>query len=96
MFFGDNSELIEEAVMPDLLHVIVVGDNTVFNGILKIEHTTFGLCFFSDVAFLLVHTNHDTWDLRSSDNGREDSSRCIISSNTCLAHTRTIVNNNCG
>merc|ERR1711990_286160 len=34
-----NTELIVEGVMPDLLHIIPVGDDTVFNGVLQGEDT---------------------------------------------------------
>lgn len=31
VFFGSYSELVVESVMPDLLHVVPVGDDTVFD-----------------------------------------------------------------
>jgi hypothetical protein len=43
VFFGGNSQLVVEGVMPNLLHVIPVGDNTVFDGVLEGEDTTLGL-----------------------------------------------------
>merc|ERR1712213_212776 len=33
LFLGGNTEFIVEGVMPDLLHIIPVGDDTVFNGV---------------------------------------------------------------
>ena len=54
-----DTQLIVESVMPDLLHIVPVGDDTVLNGILQGEDTTFGLGFVSDVRVFLSHTNLD-------------------------------------
>ncbi|KGL81776.1 hypothetical protein N309_01589, partial [Tinamus guttatus] len=54
------SQLIVESVVPDLLHVIPVGDNTVFNGVLQGQDTSFTLGFITNVAVFLAHTNHHT------------------------------------
>ncbi|KFP04518.1 hypothetical protein N300_09810, partial [Calypte anna] len=54
------SQLIVESVMPDLLHVIPVGDNTVFNGVLQGQDTSFALGFITNIAVFLAHTNHHT------------------------------------
>merc|ERR1719411_1301232 len=40
-----NTEFIVEGVMPDLLHIIPVGDDTVLNGVLQGEDTPLGLGF---------------------------------------------------
>merc|ERR1711975_43486 len=34
LFLGGNTELVVEGVVPDLLHIIPVGDDTVLNGVL--------------------------------------------------------------
>ncbi|KAJ0000756.1 hypothetical protein NQD34_005776, partial [Periophthalmus magnuspinnatus] len=47
-----------EGVMPDLLHVIPVGHNTVFNGVLQGQDTPLALSFVTNVAVFLAHTNH--------------------------------------
>jgi hypothetical protein len=60
VLFWSNTELVIESVMPDLLHVIPVGDNTVLNWVSQGEDTTLGLCLISDIGVLLTHTNHDT------------------------------------
>jgi len=67
VFLGGDSELIVEGVVPDLLHIVPVGDDTVLNGVLEGEDTSLGLSFVSDVSILLVHTDHDTGVLGSSD-----------------------------
>merc|ERR1712130_667995 len=35
LLLGGNTELIVEGVMPDLLHIIPVGDDSVLNGVLQ-------------------------------------------------------------
>merc|ERR1711955_133024 len=60
VLFGGNTKLIVEGVMPDLLHVIPVGNNTVLNWVLQGEDTSLGLGFISNIGVLLSHTDHDT------------------------------------
>jgi hypothetical protein len=55
-----DTELVVECVMPDLLHVIPVCDNTVLDGVSEGEDTTLRLCLITDIRVLLAHTNHDT------------------------------------
>merc|ERR1712136_505731 len=43
LFLRGNTELIVEGVVPDLLHIIPVGDDSVFNGVLEGEDTSLGL-----------------------------------------------------
>ena len=79
-----NSELIVKGVMPDLLHVIPVGDDTVLDWVLKGKDSSLDLGFISNVGILLVHAYHDSRVLRSSDDGRKDGSRGIVSGETGL------------
>merc|ERR1719445_618327 len=88
-----NTELIVEGVVPDLLHVIPVGDDSVLNGVLQGEDTSLRLSLISNIGILLSHTDHDTLVSWSSYNGREDGSWSIISGKTSLAHAGAIVNN---
>ena len=67
VFLGGNSQLVVEGVMPDLLHIIPVGDDTVLDGVLQGEDTSLALGFISDVGVLVSHTNHDTLMSGSSD-----------------------------
>ena len=39
MLLGGDTEFIVEGVMPDLFHIVPVGDDTVFNGVLQSEDT---------------------------------------------------------
>uniref|UniRef100_A0A915CEQ1 Uncharacterized protein n=1 Tax=Parascaris univalens TaxID=6257 RepID=A0A915CEQ1_PARUN len=46
--------------MPDLLHIVPVGHNTVLNRILQSEDTSLRLCLIAYIGVLLTHTNHHT------------------------------------
>merc|ERR1712212_931050 len=54
LFLRGNTEFIVEGVMPDPLHIIPVGDDTVFNGVLQGEDTSLGLSFISNIGILLA------------------------------------------
>ena len=60
MLLGGYTELVVEGVMPDLLHIVPVCDDTVFNGVLQGEDTSLALGLVSYVAVFLSHTDHDT------------------------------------
>merc|ERR1711878_203570 len=90
---GGNAELVVEGVVPDLLHVIPVGDDSVLNGVLQGEDTPLGLGLATDIGVLLPHTDHDSLVAGTADNGGEDSSGSVISSESSLAHAGAIVNN---
>merc|ERR1711944_65581 len=91
-----NTELIVKCVMPDLLHVIPVSDNAVLDGVLQGKNTPLGLGLVSHIGVLLSHANHDTLVTWASNNGREDSTGGIISSESSLAHAGAIVDNESG
>lgn len=59
VLLGGNTQLVVEGVVPDLLHVVPVGDNTVLNGVAEGKDTTLGLGLVTDVGVLLAHTDHD-------------------------------------
>merc|ERR1712061_985238 len=86
LFLGGNTELIVEGVMPDLLHVIPVGDDSVLNGVLQSEDTSLGLGLVTDIGILLSHTDHDALVAGTSDDGGEDSAGSVISSEAGLDH----------
>merc|ERR1712102_234566 len=69
LLLGGNTELVVEGVVPDLLHVIPVGDDSVLNGVLQGEDTSLGLGFISNIGILLTHTDHDTLVAGTSNNG---------------------------
>lgn len=60
VLLGGHTQLVVESVMPDLLHVVPVGNDTVLDGVAQGEDTTLGLGLITDVGVLLTHTDHDT------------------------------------
>merc|ERR1719423_449738 len=88
---GSYTEFVVEGVVPDLLHVIPVGDDTVFNGVLESEDTSLALSLITDVGILLPHTDHDTLVTGAADDGGEHSSGGVVSGEPGLDKTRAIV-----
>merc|ERR1719233_1641019 len=93
LFLRGNTELIVEGVVPDLLHVIPVSDDSMLHRVLEGKDTSLGLGLISYIGILLSHTNHHSLVARTTNNRGENSAGSIISSKSCLAHTRAIVNN---
>merc|ERR1719427_801972 len=60
LFLRSNTELIVESVVPDLLHVIPVGDDSMLHWVLQSKDTSLGLSLISNIGILLSHTNHHT------------------------------------
>merc|ERR1719361_2303487 len=92
LFLRSNTEFIVEGMMPDLLHVIPVGDDTMFNWVFKGKDTSLGLGFISNIGVFLTHTNHYTLMAGTTNDRWKDSSGSIVSCKACFAHTRSIVN----
>merc|ERR1712130_602869 len=90
LLLGGNAELVVEGVVPDLLHVIPVGDDSVLNGVLQGEDTPLGLGLVTDVGILLSHTDHDTLVAGTSNDGGEDGPGGVVSGEAGLAHARAI------
>jgi hypothetical protein len=63
----------------------------VFDGVFQGKDTSLGLSFITDVAVFLTHTNHDTLMARTADNGWEDGSWCVISGETALDKSGSVV-----
>ena len=82
VLLGSHTELVVEGVVPDLLHVVPVGDNTVLDGVLERQNTTLGLGLVTDVRVLLAHANHDALVTRTTDDRREDGSGSVITGET--------------
>merc|ERR1719245_1979422 len=92
VFLGSHTELIVEGVMPDLLHVIPVGDNAVLDGVLQGEDTPLALGLVSNIGILLAHADHDTLVPGTADDGGKDSPGSIVTGKPGLAHAGAIVN----
>merc|ERR1719436_1426863 len=87
-----NTEFVVEGVMPDFLHIIPVGDDTVLNWVFQGKDTSLGLSFISNIGILLSHTYHDTLVSWASNNGWEDSPWGVITGESSFAHAGAIVN----
>jgi hypothetical protein len=87
VFLGGDTELIVEGVMPDLLHIIPVGHNSVLDVVLQGQDITLVLGLVSDKRVLGVHTDHDTGMAGATDDGGEDGAGSIVSGKSGFAHT---------
>merc|ERR1719354_982312 len=84
VFFRGDSKLVVESMMPNLLHVIPRGDDSVLDWVSQFQNTTLALCFISNVGILLGHTNHGGAMFGSSYDGWEHSTRCIVTGKSTL------------
>merc|ERR1712117_473236 len=91
VFFWGNSQFVVESVVPDLFHIIPVGNDTVFNWVLEGKDTSLGLSFITDVGILGTHTDHDTLVTWATDDGWVDGAWSIVTSETSLDETGTVV-----
>merc|ERR1712183_840861 len=73
LFLRGHTQLIVEGVVPDLLHITPVGDDSVLNGVLEGKNTSIGLSLISNIGILLSHPDHPSLVARTSNNGGEDS-----------------------
>merc|ERR1712061_427833 len=89
--FGGHTELIVEGVVPDLLHVIPVGDDAMFDGVLQGEDTTLALGFITNICVLLTHADHHTLVAGAADDGGEDGTRGVVAGEASLDHAGAIV-----
>ncbi|KAL2296269.1 hypothetical protein Nmel_018569, partial [Mimus melanotis] len=85
VLLGGHTQLIVEGVVPDLLHVIPVGDDAVLDGVLEREDPPLALRLVTHVAVLLPHAHHDTLTPRPPHDGGEDGTRGIVSGKAGLA-----------
>merc|ERR1719447_361300 len=72
LLLGGNAELVVEGVVPDLLHVVPVGDDSVLHGVLEGEDTPLGLSLVTYIGVLLSHAHHDSLVPGAANNGGED------------------------
>merc|ERR1711889_29553 len=91
LLLGGHTQLVVEGVVPDLLHIIPVGDDSMLNGVLEGEDTSLGLGLISNIGVLLSHTYHDTNVSWAAHNGGEDGPGGVVSGEPGLAHAGAIV-----
>ena len=90
---GVGTELVEEGVVPDSLHVIPIVDDTSLDGVLQVENTSLLVSLVTDEKVLLVDALHGRLILRATNNRGEDSTRSFLASKASLHHTGTVVDN---
>jgi hypothetical protein len=61
-------------VIPDLLHVVPVVDDTVLDGVGYLENSSLLLGLISKILVLCLNPDDDTWVLGSPNDGGEDGS----------------------
>merc|ERR1712145_36086 len=87
LFLRGNTEFIVEGVMPDLLHIIPVGDDSMLNRVLEGKDTSLGLGLISNIGILLSHTDHHALVAGTANNGGKDSS----GSNVFVTHFNSCI-----
>ena len=90
MIFRRNTELVVEGVMPDLLHVVPVADDTVLDGVLEGQDTPLGLRLVTDVGILLPHPDHDTGVARAPHDAGEDGPQGVVASEPSLPEVAVV------
>ena len=93
LVWGD-AELLVVAVMPDLLHVVPVVDDTVLDGVVELENTSLLLGLLTNVAVLLLGGGDNRLLLGVTNNGWERALGGLFGLETGLAHTGSVINNN--
>mgnify|MGYP006095576569 FL=1 len=91
---GIDSELVGEAVLPDLLHLGPVGNDTGLDWVGKLEDTSHFLGLITDVFGFGLNTEHlliGSWD---TEDGWEFAGWLVLSSETGLDDTGSVINNN--
>lgn len=96
MIRGGDSELVEESMVPDLLHVVPVVNDAVSDRVVEVKHTSLLLSLLTNKFSLVGDTDHGTGHLGASNEGGEDSGGAFIASNTSLHHTGAVINNEHG
>ena len=86
----DYTELIGENVMPDLLHVVPVSDDTVINGVIELECVSLGQGLVSHVKVFSFKGAPPVTD--PTHYGREDGPGLFISCESGLTRTGSVIN----
>lgn len=79
VFLWDHTELIVECMMPNLLHVITVGDYAMLSGVVQSQDNLLALGLINYIGVLLPHTYHNNLVVWSTHYGQDESSVGIIS-----------------
>lgn len=74
MLLRGHAQLVVEGMVPDLLHIVSVGDSAVLDGVREGQDAPLALGLVADVRVLLAHSNHHALVSGSPDDGQERSS----------------------
>ena len=96
LLLGGHTQLVVEGVVPDLLHVVPVGDDAVLHWVLEGEDSSLGLGLVSHVGVLLSHADHHSLVTGTSHDGGEHGPGGVVPSEAGLAHTGAIVTDKSG
>ena len=66
---------------------------TVLDGVLEGENSALGLSFIAHISILLAHADHYSLVAGTTNDGGKHCTRSVVSSETSLAHSRTVVHN---
>jgi len=94
LVIGGDAKLLIVAVMPDLLHIIPVVDDTMLNWVVELENTSLLLGLLTDIAILLFGGGHNRFLFGVSNDGWERALRGLFGLETGLAHSGSIIDNN--
>ena len=98
VLLGGDAQLIVEGVVPvlgsvpDLLHVVPVGDDAVLDGVLEREDTALALRFVAHIRVFLAHADHDALVAGAAHQRGEDGARGVVAGKPGFAHARSVVN----
>lgn len=81
---GGHTQFIVEGLVSDLLHIVPVGDNAVFNGVLWGQDASLALSLSAYKGVLLTHIHYDALVPRAGQDGGEDCPGASEPVNTAL------------
>ena len=84
VLLGGDAKLVVEGVVPDLLHVVPVGHDTVLDGVLQGEDAALALRLVADVRILLAHAHHHALVAGATHDGGEDRAGGVVAGETSL------------
>ena len=91
VIFRSDSQLTVESMVPNLHHVLPVGDYAVRDWFFDIEDSFLGLGLMANIGFLLVHAYHDGGQFGLANNWGKLNPRSILSWEPSLAATWPII-----
>merc|ERR1719359_386062 len=96
MLFRGNTQLIVEGMVPDLLHIIPICDDSMLNRVLQGQNATSLLGLISNVIVPLIDSHHAVVILWAANDGGEGPSWSVLTSESCLTDSAAVVHDDCG